>query len=135
MRQVLQAGGHALRRPQRNSFFDVVHHAVKLPLRVDLLPAAKVEPSLSLFVLAQYRGANVKVTDTTAQHGCLGVWGPNARTVLQKISDEPEAWTQENIPFAALRNLKIKGARRLIGKMPVESATVPVTQRPSLRPV
>jgi glycine cleavage system aminomethyltransferase T len=37
------------------------------------------------------------------------VWGPNARTTIQKIADEPEAWTNENFPFAALRNLTIKG--------------------------
>ena len=59
--------------------------------------------------MAQDRGANVKVTDTTTQYGCLGVWGPNARTTIQKIADEPEAWTHENFPFAALRNLTIKG--------------------------
>jgi glycine cleavage system aminomethyltransferase T len=35
--------------------------------------------------------------------------GPNARTTIQKIADQPEAWTNENFPFAALRNLTIKG--------------------------
>jgi len=37
------------------------------------------------------------------------VWGPNARTTIQKIADEPEAWTHANFPFAARRALKIKG--------------------------
>jgi len=37
------------------------------------------------------------------------VWGPNARATIQKIPDEPEAGTHESFPFAALRNLKIKG--------------------------
>jgi glycine cleavage system aminomethyltransferase T len=59
--------------------------------------------------MAQDRGANVTVTDTTTQYGCLGVWGPNARATIQKIADEPEAWTHENFPFAALRELKIQG--------------------------
>jgi glycine cleavage system aminomethyltransferase T len=59
--------------------------------------------------MAQDRGANVTVTDTTTTYGCLGVWGPNARATIQKIADEPEAWSNENFPFAALRNLKIKG--------------------------
>jgi glycine cleavage system aminomethyltransferase T len=59
--------------------------------------------------MAQDRGANVKVTDTTTQYGCLGVWGPNARATIQKIADEPAAWTHENFPFVALRNLAIKG--------------------------
>ena len=59
--------------------------------------------------MAQDRGANVTVTDTTTQFGCLGVWGPNARATIQKIADEPESWSHENFPFAALRNLTIKG--------------------------
>ena len=59
--------------------------------------------------MAQDRAARVTVTDTTTQYGCLGLWGPNARTTIQKIADEPEAWSNENFPFAALRELKIKG--------------------------
>ena len=47
--------------------------------------------------MAQDRGAKVTVTDTTTEYGCLGLWGPNARTTIQKVADEPEAWelTQE----------------------------------------
>jgi glycine cleavage system aminomethyltransferase T len=59
--------------------------------------------------MAQDRGANVKITDTTTTYGCLGVWGPNARATIQKIADEPAAWTNEAFPFAALRDLKIAG--------------------------
>ena len=59
--------------------------------------------------MAQDRGANVKITDTTTEYGCLGVWGPNARATIQKIADEPDQWTNEAFPFAALRNLTIQG--------------------------
>jgi glycine cleavage system aminomethyltransferase T len=59
--------------------------------------------------MAQDRGANVKVTDTTTQYGGLGVWGPNARATIQKIADDPAAWSPENFPFAAIRELKIAG--------------------------
>jgi glycine cleavage system aminomethyltransferase T len=59
--------------------------------------------------MAQDRGANVKITDTTTTYGCLGVWGPNARATIQKIADDPAAWTHEAFPFAALRDLKIAG--------------------------
>ncbi len=59
--------------------------------------------------LAQDRGAQVTVTDTTTEYGCLGVWGPNARATIQKIADDPLAWTPENFPFAALRELTIRG--------------------------
>jgi len=59
--------------------------------------------------MAQDRGARVTVTDTTTQYGCLGVWGPNARATIQKIADDPSAWTHEKFPFAALRNLTLQG--------------------------
>jgi len=59
--------------------------------------------------MAQDRGANVTVTNSTTQYGCLGVWEPNARTTIQKIADAPEAWTHANFPFAALLELKIAG--------------------------
>ena len=36
------------------------------------------------------------------------MWGPNARATIQKIADAPDAWSNENFPFAALRELKIK---------------------------
>jgi glycine cleavage system aminomethyltransferase T len=39
----------------------------------------------------------------------LGVWGPKARATIQKIADEPDAWTHENFPFTAFRKLKIAG--------------------------
>jgi hypothetical protein len=35
--------------------------------------------------------------------------GPDAHATIQKIADEPQTWTNQNFPFAALRNLTIKG--------------------------
>ena len=63
--------------------------------------------------MARDRGANVKVTDPTAQCGCLGVWGPNACATIQKVANEPEAWTHEIFPFVALREPTIKGVPEL----------------------
>ncbi len=58
---------------------------------------------------AQDRGLNVTVTDRTSDLITLGVWGPNARVTLQKVVEDPEALTNENFPFAALRQIKIGG--------------------------
>ena len=58
---------------------------------------------------AQDRGLNVTVTDRTNDLITLGVWGPNARTTLQKVVEDPDALSVENFPFAALRQIKIAG--------------------------
>ncbi len=58
---------------------------------------------------AQDRGLNVTVTDRTSDLITLGIWGPNARVTLQKVVEDPDALTNENFPFAALRQIKIAG--------------------------
>ncbi|MGQ7847213.1 GcvT family protein [Granulosicoccus sp. 3-233] len=49
----------------------------------------------------------VSIVDRTEDFSCLGLWGPNARSVLQKVISDPNAVTQENFPFAAVRTLHI----------------------------
>ncbi|HEX9585820.1 MAG TPA: glycine cleavage T C-terminal barrel domain-containing protein, partial [Gammaproteobacteria bacterium] len=39
----------------------------------------------------------------------IGLWGPNARTTLQAVADDPEALTNENFPFAAVRDISVRG--------------------------
>jgi glycine cleavage system aminomethyltransferase T len=39
----------------------------------------------------------------------IGIWGPNARTTLQKVVDDPNGLTNENFPFAAIKPVKIGG--------------------------
>ena len=34
---------------------------------------------------------DVKISDRTPEYSCLGIWGPNARTTLQAVVDEPDA--------------------------------------------
>ena len=51
----------------------------------------------------------VEISDRTPEYSCLGIWGPNARTTLQAVVDEPDALTNENFPFAAVRTIKING--------------------------
>ena len=50
---------------------------------------------------------DVKISDRTPEYSCLGIWGPNARTTLQAVVDEPDALTNENFPFAAVRTIRI----------------------------
>ncbi len=52
---------------------------------------------------------NVTITDRTIEYSCLGIWGPNARTTLQTVVEDPDALTNENFPFAAVRTIKING--------------------------
>lgn len=60
--------------------------------------------------MAQDRGLeNVWIQDLSDQWACLGVWGPNARTTLQKLADQPQAWSAENFPFAHWKTLSLRG--------------------------
>ena len=61
--------------------------------------------------MAADRGADVRIEDRTEDFGCIGLWGPNARTTLQSIADDPDALTHDNFPFTAVRDVGVKGAR------------------------
>jgi len=52
---------------------------------------------------------NVEIVERSPEYGCLGLWGPNARTTLQAVADDPDALTTENFPFAAVRDITIQG--------------------------
>ncbi|MCH8553199.1 MAG: FAD-dependent oxidoreductase [Natronospirillum sp.] len=60
--------------------------------------------------MAEDRGLDsVWIQDLTEQWACLGVWGPNARATLEKVADQPDAWSNENFPFAHWKTLTLKG--------------------------
>ena len=40
---------------------------------------------------------------------CLGLWGPNARKMLQAIADNPNELEAENFPFATTREITLRG--------------------------
>ncbi len=52
---------------------------------------------------------NLSIEDLTTHYACLGVWGPNARATLARVVDNPDALSEENFPFAAVRTLTING--------------------------
>ena len=59
--------------------------------------------------MAEDRGLEVEVEDRTDDFTCIGIWGPNARTTLQAVVDDPQGLSIESFPFAAVRALTIKG--------------------------
>ena len=59
--------------------------------------------------MGEDRGFAVKVEDRTDDFTCIGVWGPNARTTLQSVVDDPQSLSIENFPFAVVRDITIKG--------------------------
>jgi glycine cleavage system aminomethyltransferase T/glycine/D-amino acid oxidase-like deaminating enzyme len=59
--------------------------------------------------MAEDRGLAAKIEDRSEDFGCIGLWGPNARSTLQAVADDPDALTNENFPFAAVRDIRVKG--------------------------
>jgi len=56
--------------------------------------------------LTRHRGdANVVFTDVTSAEGVLAVMGPNARTLLQKVSSHD--WSNDNHPFGTARSIEL----------------------------
>ena len=58
---------------------------------------------------AEDLGYDVEITDVTTDFTTIGIWGPNARTTLQKVVDDPGSLTHENFPFAAIKQITIAG--------------------------
>ena len=59
--------------------------------------------------MAADRGYDATIKDRTTEFACLGLWGPNARTTLQKIIDDPNAISHENCAFVSVTNIVING--------------------------
>ncbi|MBT6275639.1 MAG: FAD-dependent oxidoreductase [Chromatiales bacterium] len=59
--------------------------------------------------MAEERGLRLSVDDLTEQYVCIGLWGPNARTTLQSVTDDPDALSLENFPFVGVRDISVNG--------------------------
>jgi glycine cleavage system aminomethyltransferase T/glycine/D-amino acid oxidase-like deaminating enzyme len=59
--------------------------------------------------VAEDRGLDVTITDTSEKYITIGIWGPNARATLQKVVADPAGLDVENFPFAAIRPIEIAG--------------------------
>jgi glycine cleavage system aminomethyltransferase T/glycine/D-amino acid oxidase-like deaminating enzyme len=59
--------------------------------------------------VAEDKGFDVTITDVTSDFSTIGIWGPNARTTLKKVVENPEGLDPENFPFAAIKQIRIAG--------------------------
>ncbi|WP_075996771.1 GcvT family protein [Salaquimonas pukyongi] len=59
--------------------------------------------------MAEDDGYDVAIEDVSEKYVTIGLWGPNARTTLQQVVADPDGLTQENFPFAAIRQIEIAG--------------------------
>ena len=59
--------------------------------------------------IAEDKGWDVYIEDRSDHMACLGLWGPNARKMLQAIADKPEALELANFPFATTKNITLRG--------------------------
>ncbi|MCO5069708.1 MAG: FAD-dependent oxidoreductase [Rhizobiaceae bacterium] len=59
--------------------------------------------------VAADKGFDVTVTDVTDKYVTVGIWGPNARTTLQQVVEDPAGLSAENFPFAAIKPVRIAG--------------------------
>jgi glycine cleavage system aminomethyltransferase T len=59
--------------------------------------------------VAEDKGFDVTITDVTEKYTTIGIWGPNARTTLQKVVEDPDGLSPENFPFAAIKPVRIAG--------------------------
>jgi len=59
--------------------------------------------------MAVTRKADVLVNDQTESIATLGLWGPEARSTLAGLMEQPEEISQENFPFATAKQIDIQG--------------------------
>ena len=59
--------------------------------------------------LAEDNGWDVFIEDRSDHMACLGLWGPNARRILEAVADDPGALDPKHFPFATTKEISIQG--------------------------
>ena len=59
--------------------------------------------------MAEDRGWTVYIEDRSDHMSCLGLWGPNARKMLQAVADKPEELDADNFKFATTKEITLGG--------------------------
>jgi len=59
--------------------------------------------------MAEDRDWSVYIEDRSDHISCLGLWGPNARKILQAVADNPEELEVDNFRFATTKNITLRG--------------------------
>jgi len=54
-------------------------------------------------------GYDVEIADVSTAFVTIGLWGPNARTTLQKLVEDPAGLAHEAFPFASFKQIQIAG--------------------------
>ena len=55
--------------------------------------------------------ADVALRDRTEELATLGLWGPDARTTLAKLMDDPDAISNDKFPFASAKEIDVNGIK------------------------
>lgn len=59
--------------------------------------------------IAEDQGLQVYIEDRSDHICCLGLWGPNARKILQAVADHPQQLEADNFAFATTKNITLRG--------------------------
>ena len=59
--------------------------------------------------LSEDNGWDVFIEDRSDHMACLGLWGPNARRILEAVADDPSALDPKHFPFATTKEISIQG--------------------------
>ena len=59
--------------------------------------------------LVEDNGWDVFIEDRSDHMACLGLWGPNARRILEAVADDPGALDPKHFPFATTKEISIQG--------------------------
>ena len=59
--------------------------------------------------MAEDKDWQVYIEDRSDHLSCLGLWGPNARKMLQAVADHPEELETDNFRFATTKNITLRG--------------------------
>ena len=59
--------------------------------------------------LSEDNGWDVFIEDRSDHMACLGLWGPNARRILEGVADDPSALDPRHFPFATTKEISIQG--------------------------
>ena len=59
--------------------------------------------------MAEDNDWHVFIEDRSDHLACLGLWGPNARKILQAVADDPDALALDAFPFAQTKHITVCG--------------------------
>lgn len=59
--------------------------------------------------MAEDLGWTASIEDRSDHLACLGLWGPNARSILKSVADRPEELEHERFPFATTKHITLRG--------------------------